>query len=120
MSISDINMDSNFIVLIYQFSKILLSHSLFRILLIIYCMGNTSILTLGSMINIISENFGFSSSVGSITAFGVIFTGLVSSMIYSVYFIKRKRQTIILACYCFFSIIFLFFSALSGLYRYRI
>lgn len=95
----------------YQFSKYLLSHTLFRILLAMYCLGNASIITMGSMINIIANNFGFSSSIGSIIAIFVIILGLSSSILYSIYFIRRSNQTIILAFYCCLCIIALLFAA---------
>ena len=82
-----IDENGNFIIVMFKFSKRLLSSPMFRILLAIYCLGNTAILTFGSMINIISGNFGFSSSIVSLIAFVVITLGLISSVLYSIYFI---------------------------------
>ena len=94
-----IDPDSNFMVQIYQYLKYLISKPMWLILVIFYVLGNCSIVTIGSLINILSTNFGFPSVLGSIVALGVIFIGLTSSVLYSIFFIRRKRQTNILSSY---------------------
>ena len=115
-TILNISENHNFLMQMYLYSKYLISQPLYRILLLLYCLGNCSVITMGSLINIISTNFGFKSVMGSIVALGVIILGLTSSVIYSIYFIRKKNQTLILASYCvvcIFSILLALISAIK-------
>lgn len=97
--------------------KELLSIPLFRILLVLYCLGNCSIVTLGSIINIISTNFEFDSYIGSIIALVVITLGLTSSIIYSIFFIHLHNQSMILMSFSMACIVSLLGALVSAIYQ---
>ena len=92
---------------VYTFSEIkkLLSIKLFRVYLFIFCLCNSNITFLGSMFDLIVEDFGLSASFGSIASLIIICVGLLSSIIYSIFFMKyekQKRFQVIFSCFTFF------------------
>lgn len=99
----------------FLYTKDLLGYPLFRVLLLLYCLGNCSIVTLGSIVNILATNFEFDSYIGSIIAMIVIILGLSSSIVYSIFFIKRKNQSRILMSFSMICIVCLLSAALFAL-----
>ena len=103
----------NFFMLLYLYTIELFSDKLFLSLATIYILGNSTIVTMGSLINIICTNFGFASFYGSITALIVITLGLTSSVLYSIFFIKKKNQQLIQSIYITSSALTLLFAVIS-------
>lgn len=85
---------SNFFKQSFFMIKDLLSYKLFHIYLSIFLLCNSSITFLGSMFDLIVEDFGLSSTFGGIATLIIIFVGLGSSIFYSIFFMKYKNQKI--------------------------
>lgn len=110
-----IDPDRNFLVLMLLYTKDLLGYPLYRILLTLYVLGNCSLVTMGSIVNILATSFEFESFIGSIIALIVIILGLTSSILYSIYFIRRTRQSKILALFCMTCILALVSALVSAI-----
>ena len=70
---------------------------------------NTTLILLGSIINILFTEFGFPSIFGSICSALVVFSGLAGAFVYSIFLMKTKKQRYKLSLFTFASIMMVLF-----------
>ena len=91
--------------IIYKYSKMLFKTRYFKTVLVINSLNTSCLLQLAVLFNILLKMFDFDVLWGSLAVVTITMTGMISSLLYSWFLLKYKRQDKIQACFLTFAIL---------------